>query len=77
MSEVRDDIRVLKAMAVRQDNQAMRTLDLLHDTLDIEQLRLARQELRFKPWQLITTAAALLGAGGVVGGLLVRLASTQ
>lgn len=34
MSEIRDDVRVLTAMAVRQDNRAMRTLDLLHSTIE-------------------------------------------
>ena len=32
LREIRDDVRVLTAMAVRQDNRAPRTLDLLHLT---------------------------------------------
>ena len=32
--EIRDDVRVFTAMAVRQDNRAERTLDLLHLTIE-------------------------------------------
>jgi type II secretory pathway component PulM len=34
MTEMRDDIRVLTAMAVRQDHRSQRTLDLLHQTIE-------------------------------------------
>jgi transcriptional regulator len=34
MTEMRDDVRVLTAMAIRQDNRAKRTLDLLQQTIE-------------------------------------------
>jgi hypothetical protein len=34
IDEIRDDVRVLTAMAVRQDNRSQRTLDLLHSTIE-------------------------------------------
>jgi len=32
--EIRDDIRVLTAIAMREDNRSLRMLELLHSTID-------------------------------------------
>ena len=34
MTEIRDDVRVLTSMAIRQDNRAVRMQELLHSTIE-------------------------------------------